>query len=129
VQIYNQPDRTKAGYNPNEEHAIMSGGTPFATRDDLNIITQTNGEYSSHPFVLVDFKAPDGRPAMATFVLLPGAGSDSWYWHLVTPRLEALGHETPPSSPLTPGRSGLFTVNQRSPFHFSISVRDWSETS
>jgi pimeloyl-ACP methyl ester carboxylesterase len=28
---------------------------------------------------------------MATYVLLPGAGSDSWYWHLVTPRLEALG--------------------------------------
>ncbi|MCU1483309.1 MAG: hydrolase, alpha/beta fold family protein [Actinomycetia bacterium] len=30
---------------------------------------------------------------MATYVLLPGAGSDSWYWHLVTPRLEALGHD------------------------------------
>ncbi|NLU84360.1 alpha/beta fold hydrolase [Rhodococcus sp. HNM0569] len=25
-------------------------------------------------------------------VLLPGAGSDSWYWHLVVPRLEAVGH-------------------------------------
>lgn len=24
---------------------------------------------------------------MATFVLLPGAGSDSWYWHLVVPEL------------------------------------------
>ena len=30
---------------------------------------------------------------MATFVLIPGAGSTSWYWHLVAPRLEALGHE------------------------------------
>jgi len=30
---------------------------------------------------------------MATFVLLPGAGSDSWYWHLVVPELEVLGHE------------------------------------
>lgn len=30
---------------------------------------------------------------MATYVLIPGAGSDSWYWHLVTPQLEALGHE------------------------------------
>jgi hypothetical protein len=30
---------------------------------------------------------------MATFVLLPGAGSDSWYWHLVTPGLQARGHE------------------------------------
>lgn len=30
---------------------------------------------------------------MTTYVLIPGAGSDSWYWHLVVPRLEALGHE------------------------------------
>lgn len=30
---------------------------------------------------------------MATFVLLPGAGSDSWYWHLVAPDLEAAGHD------------------------------------
>lgn len=30
---------------------------------------------------------------MATFVLIHGAGSDSWYWHLVVPRLEAYGHE------------------------------------
>ncbi|MEO8693208.1 MAG: alpha/beta fold hydrolase [Acidimicrobiales bacterium] len=29
---------------------------------------------------------------MATFVLLPGAGSDSWYWHLVAPILQAAGH-------------------------------------
>ncbi|HEY3722556.1 MAG TPA: alpha/beta hydrolase [Acidimicrobiia bacterium] len=30
---------------------------------------------------------------MATYVLIPGAGSDSWYWHLVAPRLVALGHD------------------------------------
>ena len=30
---------------------------------------------------------------MATYVLIHGAGSDSWYWHLVAPRLEALGHD------------------------------------
>jgi pimeloyl-ACP methyl ester carboxylesterase len=30
---------------------------------------------------------------MATFVLLPGAGSDAWYWHLVAPDLEAAGHD------------------------------------
>ena len=27
------------------------------------------------------------------YVLLPGAGGDSWYWHLVAPRLRAQGHE------------------------------------
>src|SRR5262245_52064823 len=30
---------------------------------------------------------------MATYVLIHGAGGDSWYWHLVTPKLEALGHD------------------------------------
>lgn len=30
---------------------------------------------------------------MSTFVLIPGAGSDSWYWHLVAPELRAKGHD------------------------------------
>ncbi len=30
---------------------------------------------------------------MATFVLLHGAGSDSWYWHLVEPELRLRGHD------------------------------------
>jgi pimeloyl-ACP methyl ester carboxylesterase len=30
---------------------------------------------------------------MATFVLIPGAGSTAWYWHLVEPELRALGHD------------------------------------
>jgi len=28
-----------------------------------------------------------------TYVLLHGAGSDSWYWHLVVPELQARGHQ------------------------------------
>ena len=30
---------------------------------------------------------------MATFALIPGAGSDSWFWHLVVPELESRGHD------------------------------------
>jgi pimeloyl-ACP methyl ester carboxylesterase len=30
---------------------------------------------------------------MAAYVLIHGAGSDSWYWHLVVPKLRALGHD------------------------------------
>ncbi|MDQ1511724.1 MAG: hypothetical protein QOG50_3568 [Actinomycetota bacterium] len=30
---------------------------------------------------------------MATYVLIHGAGSDSWYWHLVAPELQARGHD------------------------------------
>lgn len=28
-----------------------------------------------------------------TFVLIPGAGGDAWYWHLVTPLLQEHGHD------------------------------------
>lgn len=58
--IYRQPDASLPGYNPNEEHALMSGGVAWALRDDLN---RTD---SSEPFVLVDYLAEDGRPAMVT---------------------------------------------------------------
>jgi pimeloyl-ACP methyl ester carboxylesterase len=30
---------------------------------------------------------------MTTYVLIHGAGSDSWYWHLVAPELRARGHD------------------------------------
>jgi pimeloyl-ACP methyl ester carboxylesterase len=30
---------------------------------------------------------------MATYVLIHGAGSDSWYWHLVAPQLRARSHD------------------------------------
>jgi pimeloyl-ACP methyl ester carboxylesterase len=30
---------------------------------------------------------------MSTYVLIHGAGSDAWYWHLVDPRLRARGHD------------------------------------
>lgn len=29
---------------------------------------------------------------MATYLLIPGAGGDAWYWHLVEPLLEQAGH-------------------------------------
>ncbi len=83
--IYARNTKGETGYNPNEEHAIMSGGKPFATRDDLNITTQTNHEYSSHPFVLVDFKAPDGRPAMATFKVLREKPEAGWVFDYIVP--------------------------------------------
>lgn len=29
---------------------------------------------------------------MAAFILIPGAGGQAWYWHLVAPELDRLGH-------------------------------------
>ena len=45
---------------------------------------------------------------MATYVLIHGAGSDSWYWHLVTPELQARGHEiVAPDLPCDDDSAGL----------------------
>jgi pimeloyl-ACP methyl ester carboxylesterase len=33
---------------------------------------------------------------MATYILIPGAGGDGWYWHRLVPELEARGHAVVP---------------------------------
>lgn len=73
--IYSQNNPALPGYNPNEEHALMSGGTAYALRDDLNITNDAS--FSSLPFVLVNYKDSDGRPSMAVYKVLrekPEAG-------------------------------------------------------
>jgi pimeloyl-ACP methyl ester carboxylesterase len=45
---------------------------------------------------------------VARFVLIHGAGSDSWYWHLVAPDLEAMGHDVvAPDLPCDDDSAGL----------------------
>ncbi|MCK6500541.1 MAG: hypothetical protein L6Q38_13790, partial [Nitrospira sp.] len=90
VKIYQQPDRTKPGFNPNEEHArvypslhaSLNGATvpaAFALRNDLNISTAliaanpsslglvaTN--YTSDPYVLVQY-VHDGEPGMSVYAV------------------------------------------------------------
>jgi pimeloyl-ACP methyl ester carboxylesterase len=45
---------------------------------------------------------------MATYVLIHGAGSDSWYWHLVGPGLRARGHAVvTPDLPCDDDAAGL----------------------
>jgi pimeloyl-ACP methyl ester carboxylesterase len=45
---------------------------------------------------------------MATFVLLHGAGSDAWYWHLVAPELRAHGYDVvTPTLPCDDDTAGL----------------------
>ncbi len=54
-RIYNQPDATLPGYNPNEEHALLtageSGAEAFALRNDLNGILN-----ASEPYVLLKYQ-------------------------------------------------------------------------
>ena len=45
---------------------------------------------------------------MATYVLIHGAGSDSWYWHLVLPELRERGHDVvAPDLPCDDDAAGL----------------------
>jgi pimeloyl-ACP methyl ester carboxylesterase len=45
---------------------------------------------------------------MATYVLIHGAGSDSWYWHQVIPKLRARGHAVvAPDLPCDDDAAGL----------------------
>jgi len=67
--LYQQNDPTAVGYNPNEEHAVKANDTYYALRDDLNV-SSISATYTSHPFVLVAYTAPDGRPAMRPFRVL-----------------------------------------------------------
>jgi pimeloyl-ACP methyl ester carboxylesterase len=48
------------------------------------------------------------RSETATFVLLPGAGGESWYWHRVVPLLRERGHEViAPDLPCGEAGAGL----------------------
>ena len=65
--IYRQPDASRPGYNPNEEHAFIGSGAggyyAWAIRCDMN------SEDTSEPGVLVQYVA-NGRPAMKYFPVL-----------------------------------------------------------
>jgi hypothetical protein len=67
--IYYQNNSAQAGYNPNEEHAVMLGGRAYALREDLNI--QAGSGYTSKPFVLLAYTdAADDRPAIHAYEVL-----------------------------------------------------------
>ena len=67
VKIYNQPDRSLPGFNPNEEHALIAPSFKFldqanpppaayALRNNLNKTNQAEPmSYTSEPFVLVEY--------------------------------------------------------------------------
>jgi hypothetical protein len=77
--IYNQSDRTLAGYNPNEEHGLVVNSlrnadvtpppkTVYALRNDLNITTKQPNVYTSDPYVLVQYlDTVLGKYQMAAF--------------------------------------------------------------
>ena len=71
--IYRQCDRTKPGYNPNEEHALLVNGVVHALRCDLNVTDTEDGAFTSLPYVLATYADPyaAGRMRMAAFRVVP----------------------------------------------------------
>ena len=68
--IYYENNPNNPGYNPNEEHALMIAGQAYALRDDLNIHRPPHSNYSSSPYVLLEFTDEDGRPNMRAFEVI-----------------------------------------------------------
>ena len=64
---------------------------------------------------------PRSTMARLTFVLVPGAGGDPWYWRLLAPRLEALGHEAIPVQ--LPGTYPL--IERKASHHHSPRTAWW----
>ena len=61
-RIYYENDDTKVGFNPNDEHALLLGGSAWALRDDLGT------RATSKPYVLLRYTdGSDSRPAMRVF--------------------------------------------------------------
>ncbi len=68
--VYRQPDATKPGFNPNEEHAFELANVVYALRNDLNYIADIpNGpKKTSLPYTLISYTdLASGNPAMLAF--------------------------------------------------------------
>ena len=89
VKIYNQPDRTLPGYNPNEEHALLAPSlrsaaispqpmAVYALRDgDLNV-TAKDTTYTSDPYALVQFlDTVDGEYKMNVYSIVRSASNQN----------------------------------------------------
>ena len=146
--IYHQPDPARTGYNPNEEHAIMSGGVVYALRDDLN---QTAGSiygdasFTSRPLVLLRYTSQsDGIPAMEVFEVQREDDTHSFDYPVTAGTMlnsplplpylpQAINPQTgrawndevpaetgtdPPTNPLAPALYHWFTFQDRKGFHW-----------
>jgi hypothetical protein len=74
--LYFQNIKGLPGYNPNEEHAILQGGRAWALREDLNVTAGTN--YSSEPFVLLEYIDADERPSITAFSVQRESATDKF---------------------------------------------------
>lgn len=77
AQVYHQADTNVAGFNPNEEHALIVGGRLYALRCDLN---ETITPKASDPYVLLKYLGPDTTNdwRMKVYKVLAENGDDTF---------------------------------------------------
>jgi len=75
--IYDQPDVSRPGYNPNDEHAMMlpsnnNSGVEavFALRADFGTVIDPQSIDASDPYVLLKYRLPDTRWAFRVYRVL-----------------------------------------------------------
>ena len=73
AQIYSQNDKEEDGFNPNEEHAFIKGGVVYAMRCDFNLTGTNVTDFSSLPYVLVQYGDEErpGRVKMTALRVIP----------------------------------------------------------
>jgi probable HAF family extracellular repeat protein len=95
-RVYNQPDPSLPGFNPNEEHALLVGERFYALRNDLNGVRKL-----SDPFALLKYRDPANNEwrIKPYQVLDVGYADDGFYYDFVY-TAEA-GQEIQPPLPLS----------------------------
>src|SRR5437016_5617198 len=64
--------------------------------------------FPRHRVHVSTIRQPIGGLRVATYVLIHGASSDSWYWHRVVPELQGRGHDVvAPDLPSDDDAAGL----------------------
>ncbi len=88
-QLYNQPDPSLAGYNPNDEHAFFAPSNTgsgvealFALRADFGANLPNDLSAASDPYCLVKYRDPDTQEWRFRIfeVLATGAGFESFHY-------------------------------------------------
>jgi Concanavalin A-like lectin/glucanases superfamily/Cadherin-like domain/Bacterial Ig domain len=111
--IYNQPDLNLPGFNPNEEHALISADTLYAIRNDLNSVKSF-----SEPYTILKYRDPDtDRWRMRVFKVV---AEEAPFFFTYT---GTVGKEVQPPLPLS--TLPLVTDSYQQPSYSQVGWKDY----
>ncbi len=111
--VYNQPDLTLPGFNPNEEHALISADTLYAIRNDLNSVKSLSEPYS----ILKYRDSVTGRWRMRVFKVV---AEEAPFFFTYT---GTVGKEVQPPLPLS--TLPLVTDSYQQPSYSQVGWKDY----